>query len=96
MRRVEGVKRVYHTNLIHLNSDELSAEFAQEGFGSFAVGAIGFAEYGWRNCTLVQLVLYDKINGEGTGKRAEHTDGIIINDTLRLGLCGGHGFWGGA
>lgn len=116
-----GMGRGKRTDLIHLDSNELSAEFAQEGFGSFAVGAVGFAEYGCSfSLLVVNLLSYDKVNGSGAVvdgivardgrgevqwmkghrengdmRKGVRTDGVIINDTLRLGLCGGHGFWGG-
>lgn len=35
-----------HTDLIQLDGIELGSGFAQEGLGGFAVGAVGFGEYG--------------------------------------------------
>ena len=35
------------TDLIQLDQEVLGAQFAEEGFGGFAVGAVGFGEDGY-------------------------------------------------
>ena len=75
----------HHTDLVKLDSIKLCAQVTQGLFGGSAVGAVGFAEDGCITPTSATVSL------KAPKKTRSHTDSILINDFLGLGLCGGHG-----
>jgi len=71
---------ISHTNLIKLNGVVLCAKVAQESLGGLAVRAVGFAEDSY--------AILASLFGETEARL--HTDTILFNDVLGLGLSGRH------
>lgn len=74
-----------HTNLIKLDSVVVCTKLGQESLGSLAVWAIRLAEDGYTGAPLAPLHVPRAEEG------AKHTNSILINDLLGLGLCCRHG-----
>ena len=72
------------TNLVELEGVELGAGLGEQLLGGLAVRAVRLGEDGWRVLVFApqqQLPLRRKV---------KHTNAVLVDDVLSLGLCGRH------
>lgn len=72
--------------MVELNGVEFGAHLAEKGFSGFAVWAVGLAKDG---CVMMSASEQSDISKH----KGAHTNCVVVDDTLSLGLCGGHNCW---